>query len=214
MKNCIIIIDDALEDTSPLDYLYENITSDKNYPEGIINKDELQNYNSPFDKSLKQIISQLWENRASDLYNKACDEGAKFFEAWANSYSDPYHRKLPDRGGLPYHIDKDENLYDLRRITETPTYASLIYLGPKSRIDGGDLYINTKGLSHFKKFEKNGSEEINLRSPDWTKIEFKYNRFIIFDGSFPHLVSPVIVHPPNEPRSTLAINLWDRELSC
>jgi len=70
------------------------------------------------------------------------------------------------------------------------------------------------GLPHFKKFEKNGSEEINLRSSDWMKIEFKYNRFIIFDGSFPHLVSPVIAHPANHPRVTLAINLWDREVSC
>lgn len=214
MKNSIIIIDDALENTAQLDHIYKNIISDQSHVEEIIHKDNLKNHKSLFEKCVKRIISQLWEVRAKSLYEEACLNGFKFFEAWANSYTDPYNRNHVDRGGLPYHIDKDEKLYDYTGSIKTPTYASLIYLGPNSKINGGDLFINTEGLSHFIKFQENGTKEIDLTSSNWTKIKFKYNRFVIFDGSFPHLVSPVIAHPPNEPRAALAINLWDRELSC
>lgn len=214
MKKSITIIDDALEDTEFLDHLYKTVVSDAVPPEEIIHKSELKNYKSFFDKALKETISSLWEGCAPELYRQASYDGVQFFEAWSNSYYDPYHNKIEDQRGLPYHIDKDEELYSRSKNIVTPSYASLIYLGPKSSIDGGDLYINTKGLSHFKNFEQNGSKEINLRSSDWTKIQFKYNRFIIFDGSFPHLVSPVITHPPNQPRAALAINLWKKRVSC
>ena len=214
MKKSIIIVDDALEDTDSLDYLYERVVSNTLPPEEIIHKSELGDYKCPFDKTLKKTISSLWEECAPELYRQATYDGIQFFEAWCNSYYDPYHNQPQDKSGLPYHIDKDEDLYLSTKKISTPSYASLIYLGPKSSISGGDLYINTEGLCHFKKFEENGSKELDLNSPDWIKIKFKYNRFVIFDGSFPHLVSPVINHSPNQPRVGLAINLWDRKISC
>jgi len=169
MKNSIIIIDDALENTAPLDHIYKNIISDQSHVEEIIHKDDLENHKSLFQKCVKRTISHLWEDRAKPLYEEACLNGFKLFEAWSNCYVDPYSKNYVDRGGLPYHIDKDENLYEHRGSIQTPQYASLIYLGPDSNISGGDLFINTEGLSHFKRFEENGSEEIDLNSPTGQK---------------------------------------------
>ncbi len=55
MKNSIIIIDDALENTAQLDHIYNNIVSNQSHVEEIIHKDDLKNHKSLFEKCVKRI---------------------------------------------------------------------------------------------------------------------------------------------------------------
>lgn len=204
MKNFTLIVDDAVEDLDLLDTFYKKSLEEDSI-ESFLSSEDLDLKGNKLEKIL---IDLLWRNQSNPFFES---DKCLFFELWSNSYYDSCTYQAVR--GLPYHLDKDEVFYSHTGQIKSPLYASLIYLGPKEQISGGDLYINTKGISHYLDFVKNGAGVINLKSPDWIKIEFKYNRFIIFDASLPHLVSPVIAHPSDLPRSALAINVWDHQIS-
>ena len=204
MKNFISIVDDAVQDSKLLDTFYKKSLE----KEGLESFLSLRDLGLEANKLKKRLIDELWINGDNPFYKK---DKCLFFEIWSNFYHDSCtHQSVK---GLPYHLDKDEIFYNHTGEIKSPVYASLIYLGPKQQISGGDLYINTKGISHYLDYEQNGPKTINLNSPEWVKIEFKYNRFIIFDARLPHLVSPVITSPSGSPRSALAINVWDKEIA-
>ena len=94
-------------------------------------------------------------------------------------------------------------------------YVSLTYIGPKEGVNGGELYVNTEGLSHATKYVAENGELVDklldFGSGNWEKINFKYNRVIVFDPTFPHLVAPVLRHPHKKRRVSIAINAWNSE---
>ena len=52
---------------------------------------------------------------------------------------------------------------------------------------------------------------MDLNSQEWAKVSFRYNRVVLFDSSYPHFVAPIISHPTDRYRVTIAVNAWDKE---
>jgi len=210
MKNAVIVIDDAFEDTFLIDELYKNLIL-QNDISTLIGAEEVfaESGDTPLRKSLTCVTKHLWMNRASALFDK---ENFKYFEVWHNKQD------------LPYHLDKDEELLERTGELRSPIFSSVFYLGPQKPISGGELFINTQGIDSYKRLtaenkhlllDKNGVlVDVNINSNEWVKINFKYNRFVIFDSSLAHLVAPVISYPPNLPRISLGINPWSHNVSC
>ena len=103
-------------------------------------------------------------NCASALFDK---ENFKYFEIWHNKQH------------LPYHLDKDEEHLERTGELKIPIFSSVFYLGPQKPLSGGELYINTEGIDSYTHYLiEEGHFDIN--SNEWIKIDFKYNRFVIF----------------------------------
>lgn len=110
----------------------------------------------------------------------------KGFEIWCN------------HGDLGYHLDKDENSEKL----SLPAFSSVLYIGPE-KINGGQLQINTEGISAILK----DSEPRNFTNNHWLGVPFKRNRLVVFSPNLPHLVTQT-----RDLRVSFSFNVWTREL--
>lgn len=211
MNNSVIIIDNVFEDTAIIDRLYEIINSGDNISTGqLIQANDLEtNENYSEVENLKRLVARkIWFDTANQLIQRK-EEEFRAFEVWANRLPDQsfQNRNLAGgNGGLNLHLDKDEDLNEL----SSPLYASAFYLGPKEGITGGELYINTRGEKYLEEYQSEKEKYIDLNSEDWIKVSFRYNRVVLFDSSYPHFVAPIISHPNNKYRVTIAVNAWDK----
>jgi hypothetical protein len=212
MKNSVIVIDNVFEDTTGIDKLYEIINGGQGIGTGSLVlasdlecKDEYELVDN-----LKRIVAKkIWFDTANQLISRR-EEEFRAFEIWSNRLPcDDFNNKslVGGNGGLNLHLDKDEELNEL----SSPIYASAFYLGPKEGVTGGELYINTKGTKYLQEYNMNGGKYMDLNAQEWVKVSFRYNRVVLFDSSYPHFVAPIISHPVDKYRVTIAVNAWEKE---
>ena len=212
MNNSIIIIDNVFEDTSSIDRLYDIINGGEGVRTGnLVLASDLETKEKYSElENLKRIVAKkIWFDTANQLISRR-EEEFRAFEIWSNRLPDQsfQNTKLAGgNGGLNLHLDKDEELDEL----SSPIYASAFYLGPKEGVTGGELYINTKGTKYIQEYNIKGGKYMDLNSREWVKVSFRYNRVVLFDSSYPHFVAPIISHPADRYRVTIAVNAWDKE---
>ena len=212
MKNSIIVIDNVFEDTTVIDKLYEIINGGQGIGTGslILASDlETKEKYSELDNLKRTVAKKIWFDTANQLISRR-EEEFRAFEIWSNRLPcDDFNNKnlAGGNGGLNLHLDKDEELNEL----SSPIYASAFYLGPKEGVTGGELYINTKGTKYLQEYNMNGGKYMDLNSQEWMKVTFRYNRVVLFDSSYPHFVAPIIAHPVDKYRVTIAVNAWEKE---
>lgn len=212
MKNSIIVIDNVFEDTSSIDRLYDIINGGEGVGTGnLVLASDLETKEKYSElENLKRIVAKkIWFDTANQLISRR-EEEFRAFEIWSNRLPDQsfQNTKLAGgNGGLNLHLDKDEELNEL----SSPIYASAFYLGPKEGVTGGELYINTKGTKYIQEYNIKGGKYMDLNSQEWVKVSFRYNRVVLFDSSYPHFVAPIISHPADRYRVTIAVNAWDKE---
>lgn len=212
MKNSIIVIDNVFEDTSSIDRLYDIINGGEGVGTGnlVLTSDlETKEKYSELENLKRIVAKKIWFDTANQLISRR-EEEFRAFEIWSNRLPDQsfQNTKLAGgNGGLNLHLDKDEELDEL----SSPIYASAFYLGPKEGVTGGELYINTKGTKYIQEYNIKGGKYMDLNSQEWVKVSFRYNRVVLFDSSYPHFVAPIISHPADRYRVTIAVNAWDKE---
>jgi hypothetical protein len=212
MNNSIIIIDNVFEDTSSIDRLYDIINGGEGVGTGnLVLASDLETKEKYSElENLKRIVAKkIWFDTANQLISRR-EEEFRAFEIWSNRLPDQsfQNTKLAGgNGGLNLHLDKDEELDEL----SSPIYASAFYLGPKEGVTGGELYVNTKGTKYIQEYNIKGGKYMDLNSREWVKVSFRYNRVVLFDSSYPHFVAPIISHPADRYRVTMAVNAWDKE---
>ena len=102
---------------------------------------------------------------------------------------------------VEYHIDYAE-LYRYETNTiHPPLYAATCNVSPfhgAGDMVGGDFCVNLGGLPHYKKFgykgrlaSKEAFAEDLATGTDWLTVRYKRNRGILYDGTLPHLSTPV-----------------------
>jgi len=102
---------------------------------------------------------------------------------------------------VEYHIDYAE-LYRYETNTiHPPLYAATCHVSPfhgAGDMVGGDFCVNLGGLPHYKKFgykgrlaSKEAFAEDLATGTDWLTVRYKRNRGILYDGTLPHLSTPV-----------------------
>ena len=212
MKRGIVIIDEVFENTDPIDRLYEIINEGEGVGTGgLIPATDLEPKEgySEVDNLKRQVAKKIWFDTANQLMQRR-EEEFRAFEIWTNRLPNQSFQNTElagGNGGLNLHLDKDEELEEL----SSPIYASAFYLGPKEGITGGELYINTKGEKYLNEYLFEKEKYIDLNSQEWVKVSFRYNRVVLFDSSYPHFVAPIISHPVNKYRVTIAVNAWNKE---
>lgn len=115
------------------------------------------------------------------------------------------------------HQDVDEGRRLALGITRYPVASAILHVGPQDGMIGGQTFIWRDGCippslinSLFRYVDV---PELLKEWPDqWYEVQHSASRLIIFDGSLPHFVAPVVSTPPGEPRLSLLVNAWDLPL--
>ena len=221
MKRCLLTIDNAFEDTTLIDRLYYLVNDadqqvDTVDPLTSASDLEERTYYPEIENIKRSLTKELWFDVLGDL-TRGREELFKSFEIWSHCMADAesVFSDNTQYGTINYNLDKDEDLFKRTKKISLPMYASLTYIGPKEGVNGGELYVNTEGLSHATKYVAENGELVDklldFGSGNWEKINFKYNRVIVFDPTFPHLVAPVLRHPRKKRRASIAINAWNSD---
>jgi hypothetical protein len=217
MSSLILTIDNAVEDTTIIDRLYDIMVGEGVSigvePPNFIFKDDLD-YNpekNELDNLLRKIIKEVWMKEAHFLIKDRMDELVGF-ECWNNNLPNDSQVKSLAGGnaGLNYHLDKDEVAYSERNELRLPMFATAFYIGPKEGLNGGELMVNVRGQEHYREYS-GGLIDYNDEE-NWVRIPFRYNRMVIFDSNYPHFVMPIIATPNGEKRCSVAINAWHTEI--
>lgn len=109
------------------------------------------------------------------------------YEIWCNL--------LTPEGPLDWHVDKDQIEYSRSGKLKFPYYGS-VYYGYPHEFEGGFLETT--------RFDPHNDEDTPYEADDIERIGASYNRFVVFNATQYHRVSPVT----SGTRVTLAINLW------
>lgn len=231
----IIINNNTISDTRSIDNLYHFFSEYSHLDSHVfIEADHVKDssFTGKTADTIKSIARKIWLEDYSFLFEKT-DRKLFGFEIWCNSIPKFFygeHGKHPqkgniltqdrerdpndfiaagDLGGTSYHLDKDEGEMDSNDELVSPIFSTVLFIGPKDGINGGQLMINTKGLDHYNSYD-GGLIDLG-ENKGWVEVPFEYNRLVIFDSSFPHFVKPIISLPERAfSRATLAINVWDR----
>ena len=102
---------------------------------------------------------------------------------------------------VEYHIDYAELYRYETNCIHPPLYAATCHVSPfhgAGDMVGGDFCVNLGGLPHYKKFgykgrlaSKEAFAEDLATGADWLTVRYKRNRGILYDGTLPHLSTPV-----------------------
>lgn len=136
-----------------------------------------------FWKTRKEPAVNTTEELCQLVFNKFCkDDDYAGFEYWVNRLSPK------DGNSLDWHSDKDEYLAEKTGKLVCPSMGMVLYLH-EDEPEGGYLEIDD---------ERYWDKELE-------RIRALPNRFILFDPSIPHRVTPT-----KTLRITLAANLWKK----
>ena len=198
------IIDDFL-DTSLIDEAYNIILNDakqeKEFDSFFIKKEDI----NPSGDCISKILHKTWiDNLEIDA------DRVLGFEVWNNLMASSHVLYL--------HVDCDEYTNQTHNRIVNPLYTSVLYLGPKNGLVGGELALSLKYT--FKDLDKNiDYDSITLEGEnatsgeDWLKIPYRYNRLVVFDSTRPHLVTEIKEGATEEnPRIGLTMAAWDYEV--
>jgi hypothetical protein len=146
--------------------------------------------NDPPSTIWEYLAIQMWRDQPI-LQTLVEEEDFAGFEIWCNI--------LTPQGPLPWHVDKDQVLYEQSRgkQLQLPLYGSVWY---------GYPHEFTGGYLELVKYDTNTWPE-GMEEPDpddIERIEAEYNRLVVFNASKFHRVSPI----HSGARITLAVNVW------
>lgn len=175
-----------------------------------LNKDDFDSFFAkvneinPNKNIIYKILYETWIKKLSFLCG-----GVEGFEVWGNTMS--YDSKLD------LHVDCDEHTLDNTGVLKNPLFTSVLYLGPKHCIHGGELAINlTQPINSFSDVEQMSfninENEIKRDNINWFKIPYRYNRLVVFEATRPHLVLDIHGGTERSARSSLTMAAWDREI--
>ena len=194
----IKIIDNFLEDTENIDWLYTYFKHSGSYqfdfmPSSYVNKGK---HTSEVDHRICKVIKAFC---SADFSSPAVG-----YEPWVNVLD-------IDNDHLQHHVDCSEEEDELVPAKITAT----LHLGPSDEMEGGEMAVNVNPY--------NGSEEEpfiydtiydlkrNLDN-EWIIIPYRYNRMIMFDSRLPHAVLPIKHITLNESRISFMSASWDRKI--
>tara|TARA_B100000214_G_scaffold154146_1_gene110449 strand:+ start:713 stop:1372 length:660 start_codon:yes stop_codon:yes gene_type:complete len=199
-----LIIDDFL-DTSLIDEAHDTILSDakqeKEFDPFFIKKEDI----NPSGDCISKILYKTWiDNLEIDA------DRVLGFEVWNNL--------MAPSCVLDLHVDCDEYIHQTHNQIVNPLYTSVLYLGPKNELVGGELSLSLKYT--FGDLDKNLNYDLiaiegenATNGEDWLKIPYRYNRLVVFDSTRPHLVTKIKEGATEEnPRIGLTMAAWDYEV--
>ena len=191
----IKIIDNFLDDTENIDWLYNYFKHTGSYQFDFMSKTEVNR--GKHDSELESRICNLIKSFCSaDL--AYIGEG---YEPWVNVLD-------RDNDHLHHHVDCSE---EEGKIVPAKLTASL-YLGPSEGLEGGEIAINVNSYTEgMFKYDTIYDVKKDLDS-DWIVIPYKYNRMIMFDSTLTHAVLPIKNIKPNESRITFVAACWDKKI--
>jgi len=192
----IKIIDNFMEDTSSVDWLYDFFRRIGTYqfdffPHSYVNKTKK---------------SSEADHHVSNIIKAFCSADIKYigkgYEPWINVLN-------LQEDHLHYHVDCDEEAEGVVPAKMTAT----LYLGPSDGIEGGELAINTTPYINSSTFKYKTIYDLKKDiDNDWIIIPYKYNRLILFDSNYPHAVLPLTDLPNQESRISLIVSVWDKNI--
>ena len=199
LENFCLVLDDFLE-PSLIDEAYLSIR-EQDFNAFFVKKEDVRtgkNY-------IYDIIHQTWTKKLSFF------ENIVGFEVWSNLMT-------PDNV-LDLHCDVYEYHHDLTGEVIHPLYTSVLYLGPKNQIEGGELRMSLKHTDAdillpqgYQKVDEEGRAE--KTNHDWISVPFRYNRLVVFDPKRPHLITNIKSGASKEhPRIGLTMAAWDSEIT-
>lgn len=110
------------------------------------------------------------------------------------------------------HIDNDELLRVQSGELMTPVYGSILYVGPKHGMEGGETAFLTTSNARIDSYIFTSLLEHEYSTPPFTFIEPNTGRLVVFAGNLPHAV--MRIRPETAlPRVTFLANYWERRLS-
>ncbi len=193
----IKIIDNFLEDTENIDWLYNYFKHAGSYqfdfmPKAYVNKG---NHNSEVESRLCSIIKAFC---SADL--SYTGEG---YEPWVN---------VLDIGNdhLHHHVDCSEEEEGIVPAKITAT----LHLGPSDEMEGGEMAVNVNPyINEEETFIYDTIYDLKKDlDNDWIIIPYRYNRMILFDSRLPHAVLPIKRITSNESRITFMSACWDKKI--
>jgi hypothetical protein len=124
------------------------------------------------------------------------------FEVWCG------HTTGALRGGAYLHVDNDE----ARRLASgecvSPTYGSILYLGPGGRLPGGEtIFLDPSRSSENPDPFRTYSREALINTPGSKIVLAQQGKLVIFRGHVLHAVLPLTDRIAS-PRVTLLANFW------
>jgi len=129
------------------------------------------------------------------------------FELWTT------RARRSETGQIYLHIDCDEKLRTTIGTVRTPMLGSVMYLGPRSGLIGGEtLFViddrANERFAPYKSYDWNalaGADAVRVVKHDAGKLA-------LFAGHLRHGQGPVIDHSEGEPRVAFLANLWDARI--
>lgn len=160
----------------------------------------------------RRTVGQFWLERLASLL--APIEGQVHgFEVWV---------LVGDEGSkCDYHLDFAESYRLDDNHIATPIYSSCLHpsplnVAPDACMEGGDFACHLDGLEHYRrhghKYRMSSPAEAAEdweTSAGWVKLRYRHRRGVVFDGSLPHLSTPVRSLPENVKRLVVGINVYD-----
>ena len=217
------VIDNAFDDTAPIDRLYQWFLSSPNTGDfgGFFDKKlKLQHQNvlnwtggdpnrdsSELLYFARFIVRRISQFAVTESILNADGRSVCGYEFWGNVSNASCKTDC--------HIDRDENLSWTRCMIDRlfPVISSVVYIGPRQQLDGGDLLIDMGDDAvsfHVQAMRKSLAEQdyILARSQYLSRISFKYNRVVFFPGDRPHLVTPL--KELDAHRCSIGVGFWHR----
>jgi len=192
------IIDNFLEDTDNLDWLYNYFKHIGSYQFDFMPKSYVSK--GKHDSEVKaRLCSVIKEFCAAELAYTGAG-----FEPWINVLDIANDH-------LNYHVDCDEQENGVVPAKLTAT----LHLGPSDDMEGGEIAINVNPYNESDEDTFVYDTIYDLKKDlddDWIIIPYRYNRMIMFDSSLPHAVLPIKRITPNESRITFMSACWDKKI--
>jgi hypothetical protein len=129
------------------------------------------------------------------------------FELWTT------RARRSETGQIYLHIDCDEKLRTTTGTVRTPMLGSVMYIGPRSGLIGGEtlFVIDDRADGRFTPYKFHdwkalaGADAVRVVKHDTGKLA-------LFAGHLRHGQGPVIDHSEGEPRVAFLANLWDARI--
>jgi len=135
-------------------------------------------------------------------------EGGDGFELWTT------RPKRSETGQIYLHVDCDEQLRTGAGVIRTPMLGSVLYLGPKEGLVGGETAFVTGELlrDRLPSFKFHDWEGLAGQSHSVRAVEPRPGKLVLFAGDILHGQAPVVDHPEGLPRIAFLANLWAKRI--
>ena len=204
----IKIIDDFLEDTEYLDWLYNYFKYVGSYQFDFMPKSYVNKAVDLEPMSITGLPPKKAEDVLCYIIKKFCASELSYtgagFEPWVNVLD-------MHNDHLNYHVDCDEQKNEVVPAKLTAT----LHIGSGADMEGGELAINVNPYTTDENETFVYDTIFDLKKDldnDWIIIPYRCNRLIMFDSILPHAVLPIKKITPNECRVSFTATCWDKKI--